>query len=67
MAGHFHPRSKATPIKIKPSHKGEFTAFAKGRGQSVQEAASAVLANPKASTKRKRQAQFAKNAASWGN
>jgi hypothetical protein len=62
-----HPRSKASPIHIKASHKGLFTAYAKGRGQSVQAAASSVLANPKASTTLKRRAQFAKNAANWGN
>ena len=53
------------PIKIKKSTKGTFTAAAKKAGKSVQQEASAVLSNPKASAKMKKKAQFAKNAAKW--
>jgi hypothetical protein len=53
-------------IKIKKANKGKFTAYAKGKGQSVQQAASSVLANKNASTTLKRRAVFAKNAAKWG-
>ena len=53
-------------IKIKPSHKGLFTATAKAAGKSVQQEASAVLApGSKASPATRKQAQFAKNAKSW--
>ena len=53
-------------IKIKPSHKGLFTAKAKAAGKSVQAEASAVLKKgSKASAATKKQAVFAKNAAKW--
>ena len=52
-------------IHIKKSHEGLFTKYAKSKGQSVQQAASAVLNNPNASPARKKQANFAKNAAGW--
>lgn len=54
------------PIHIKKANKGKFTAYAKAHGESVQQAARSVLANPKASTKLKREANFARNAAKWG-
>ncbi|MHB8413989.1 MAG: hypothetical protein ACYDB1_01145 [Acidiferrobacteraceae bacterium] len=54
----------ADPIHINPAHAGEFTAFAKRLGMSVQAAARHVLANPKKyGPKRVKQANFAKNAA----
>mgnify|MGYP006134679129 CR=1 FL=1 len=53
-------------IEIKPENKGKFTAWAKARGMSVQEAASKVMANkdnyPPSVVK---MANFAKNAAGW--
>ena len=56
-------------IHIKPSHKGLFTAKAKGAGKGVQQYAQQVLAAPKgrypASTRK--QANFARNAATKFN
>lgn len=53
-------------IKIKPSHKGRFTAKAKRAGKSVSAYASQVLkSGSKASASTRRQANFAKNAARW--
>lgn len=52
-------------IHIKPQNKGKFTAYAKSKGESVQEAARSVLSNPSASPTLKKRANFAKNAASW--
>lgn len=49
-------------IKINPKNKGKFTRYAKSKGMGVQQAAQAVKGNPKASTKLKREAQFAINA-----
>lgn len=49
------------PIKIKKANRGKFTAYAKGKGQTVQQAASSVLANPKASPTLKKRANFARN------
>jgi hypothetical protein len=49
-------------ININPANKGKFTAKAKKAGMGVQEYASKVLANPKATKKLKEEAQFAKNA-----
>lgn len=51
------------PIKIKPSHKGEFTAWAKAHGWSVQEAATKVLSAPlnEYSAHVRQMANFAKN------
>ncbi|MCJ7761374.1 hypothetical protein MUP59_09585 [Candidatus Bathyarchaeota archaeon] len=57
--------SKKKPIKINPKNKGKFTASAKKAGKSVQAQASAVLADPKASAKQKKRANFARNAAKW--
>ncbi len=54
-------------IHIKPENKGKFTAYAKGKGQSVQQAASSVLANPNASSTLKKRANFARNAAGWNH
>lgn len=56
---------KKSSIHIKPSKRGTFKAMAKRAGKSVQEEASAVLANPKASPAAKKKANFAKNAAHW--
>jgi len=53
------------PIKIKKSTRGSFTKMAKKAGRSVQEEASAVLNNPKASGAAKKKANFARNAAKW--
>lgn len=58
--------TKKTPIKIKPSKRGTFKAMAKKAGKSVQEEASAVLANPKASPAAKKKANFARNFAGKG-
>lgn len=52
-------------IHIKPENKGKFTAYANSHGQSVQQAASSVLANPNASPTLKKRANFARNAAKW--
>ena len=53
-------------IEIKPENEGKFTAWAKARGMSVQEAASKVMSNkdeyPPSVVK---MANFAKNAAGW--
>lgn len=51
------------PIKIKPSHKGKFTAWATEHGfKSVQDAASAVMANKdKYSPEVVKMANFARN------
>ena len=55
-----------TPIKIKASTKGSFTAAAKKSGQSVQAKARSVLADKNASPAMKKKANFARNAAKWG-
>lgn len=52
-------------IHIKPQNKGKFTAYANSKGESVQQAASAVLANPNASPTLKKRANFAHDAAEW--
>lgn len=53
---------------IKESHEGRFSAFARGRDESVQQAASYVLSHKgEFSESREKQAQFAKNASKWGN
>ena len=53
-------------IEIKPENKGKFTAWAKARGMSVQEAASKVMANKdNYSPSVVKMANFAKNAAGW--
>lgn len=51
-------------IHIKKSHEGEFKAYAKSKGMSVQQAAHHVMAHSKDSKLRK-QANFALNAAHW--
>ena len=53
------------PIKINPANKGKFTAYAKSKGMSVQQAASKVLSDPNASPTQKKRANFAKNAKKW--
>lgn len=53
-------------IEIKPENKGKFTAWAKARGMSVQEAAKKVMANKdRYPTRIVKMANFAKNAAGW--
>jgi len=55
-------------INIKPSHKGLFTAKAKGAGMSVQGYAAKVTApGSGASTATKKQAVFAQNARKWNH
>ena len=51
--------------KIKPSKKGTFTKMAKAAGRSVQQEATAVLNDPKASPAAKKKANFARNASKW--
>ena len=53
-------------IKIKPANKGKFTAKAKANGRSVQaEAAADLKPGSKASGATRKQANFARNAATW--
>jgi hypothetical protein len=52
-------------IHIKESNRGKFTASSKKAGQSVQAHAKSVLANPNASAKEKKRANFARNAKKW--
>jgi hypothetical protein len=56
---------KRSPIKIKKSTRGSFTAAAKKAGKSVQQEATSVLNNPNASPAMKKKANFARNAAKW--
>lgn len=51
------------PIKIKPSHKGDFTAWAKAHGMTVSEAANKVMSAPlnEYSAHVRQMANFAKN------
>jgi hypothetical protein len=52
--------------KIKEKNKGKFTAYAKGKGKSVQSAASTILAHKgNYSSTLVRRANFAKNAKKW--
>ena len=57
--------AKKPMVSIKPSKKGTFTAAAKKSGMTVQQKASAVLADKNASPAMKKKANFAKNAAGW--
>jgi uncharacterized membrane protein (UPF0127 family) len=58
--------AKRGGIRIKERNRGKFTAFAKSKGMSVQEAARHVLANKdRYSTALIRRANFARNAARW--
>lgn len=59
--------AKRKPIKIKPSKRGSFTRMANKAGKSVQQEATAVLNNPKASPAAKKKANFARNAAKWNH
>lgn len=59
------PKQTLSKIHIKPENKGKFTASAKAAGHSVQQHASAVLADPNASPTQKKRANFARNAAKW--
>lgn len=54
-------------INIKPANRGKFTASANRAGQSVQEHATSVLSNPRASKKERMRANFAKNARKWNH
>ena len=56
-----HHSSLRSPIHINPANEGKFTAYAKSKGESVQQAASSVLNNPKASSTLKKRANFARN------
>lgn len=59
-------KSGGKPIQpLKKSTRGSFTAAAKKAGRSVQQEASSVLSNPKASPAMKKKANFARNAAKW--
>lgn len=58
-------RLNYSAIRIKPANKGKFTAYAKSKGETVQQAATAVLKNKKASSTLRKRAQFAKNAAKF--
>lgn len=49
-------------IKINPKNRGKFTRYAKSKGESVQQAAQETVRSKTASTKLKREAQFAINA-----
>ena len=58
--------AKRGGIRIKEKNRGRFTAFAKSKGMSVQEAARHVLANrDRYSPALIRRANFARNAARW--
>lgn len=57
--------AKRSPIKIKPSKEGTFTAAAKKAGKTVPQMTASVLADPNASPAMKKKAQFAKNARKW--
>jgi len=56
---------KKSGIHIKASKRGTFKKMAKKAGKSVQEEATSVLNNPKASPAAKKKANFARNAAKW--
>ena len=66
MAEQSQMQQAKSGIEIKPENEGKFTAWAKARGMSVQEAASKVMSNkdeyPPSVVK---MANFAKNAAGW--
>ena len=52
-------------IHIKKKNRGKFTKSAKAAGESVQEHARKVLANPNATPLQKKRANFARNVAKW--
>jgi hypothetical protein len=52
-------------IKIKKSTQGTYTARAKANGKTVQQQAVADVSNPNVSSKIKKRAVFAQNAARW--
>jgi hypothetical protein len=52
-------------IHIKKANRGKFTASANKAGESVQQHATSVLNNPRASKKEKQRANFARNARKW--
>ena len=55
-------KKKELDIKIKPSEKGSFSRWAKGKGKTPCEAAKMVMSNPKKySEKIVKKANFAKN------
>ena len=56
---------KGGGIHIKKKNRGKFTKSAKAAGESVQEHAAHVLADPNATPLQKRRANFARNAAKW--
>lgn len=57
--------AQQSPIHIKASRVGTFTAAAHAAGRSVAEEETAVLNDPHASKVMKKKAQFAENAKSW--
>lgn len=65
MNGYLEMMKKGSKIHIKKANRGKFTASAKRAGQSVQEHARSVLADPNATPLQKRRANFAQNAAKW--
>jgi hypothetical protein len=52
-------------IHIKKKNEGKFTAAADKAGESVQQHASSVLADPDATPLQRKRANFARNAAKW--
>jgi hypothetical protein len=57
--------ARRSGIHIKPANRGKFTASSKAAGESVQQHARSVKANPRATAKQKKRAVFAQNAAKW--
>ena len=59
-------RKGKSGIVIKPQNRGKFTRWAKARGMSVSQAASAVRKNPKKySGNVRKMASFARSAKKW--
>jgi len=54
-------------IHINPKNEGKFTAAAKKAGQTVQQHAKSVLANPNSTALQKKRAVFAENAKKWNH
>ena len=62
MAEKKNPSLEKKEIHINPANKGKFTRYAKSKGESVQAAAHKVVKSKTASSKLKKEAQFAINA-----
>ena len=58
---------KKSGIHINPKNKGKFTNSAKRAGESVQQYAKSVLANPKSTPIQKKRAVFAENSKKWNH